>query len=141
MPYLINGLEKNYLPGNFLYKAGDLSDNCVYYILSGMVDHRIEDEGRKILSQRVIAHHLFGLISVFTDDQQRIETVKAVSPLKVYVWQKEDFLKICAKSLKLLALTLQDLSKQLREVNSSNNVLSAQKGNEPSPLKIILESR
>lgn len=141
MIFLRNGQEQSFTAGTTIFKAGDPSNNLIYYILNGMVEQRIDTPAKRLYSERLLAHHLFGIVTPFVGATTRIETVRTIAPVKAYVWTLEDFLKITPQSLKIVALVMTDLAKQLRDLNAANISQDPKQNTAVNPLGILLESK
>ena len=102
--------EQSFRAGDRVYAEGDPGD-AVYVVLEGRAESRRDGE----LVLEVREKEAFGDVSLF-DGSPRVTDVIAVTPLKVLVIDRRDFLDLLADRPELLAGVFRVLSRQLQKV-------------------------
>ncbi|HAR63967.1 MAG: hypothetical protein DKM50_12985 [Candidatus Margulisiibacteriota bacterium] len=117
MRYLIRGEEKKYQKGTVIFQENLPVSNAICYLVEGLVSGSIEQDGNILYKENIKKDNLIGITSNFVNRKKHLETVIALTDVKLYVWDKEQFINVVGIYQELAKLVISNLSRQLRNLN------------------------
>jgi CRP-like cAMP-binding protein len=122
------GIYKTVKKGDVLYKEKAPVDGVCYLVINGKLEeHKAFTEDNAFIRE-ISSGDVAGILELFSNQDKRITTLKAVENSKLYMWNIDGLKEIATSNLQFCLYLIRNLSTTLRGLDFELKELFIKKG-------------